>query len=410
MMLMDKLVLVAALTIPLGCGGSSEATNDASPAADSATDSAAVEVAVDGSAVTDSGPAEASVADVGAPLVPATQLSAGQQHLCLLLASGSARCLGRESTGEVSGASVTPKTPYLQLAAGAFTTCARTAEGARCWGNRLGLGGAPAPDTCIVAGTGPEPCSRTPQDLPSTTTLLDLPAVGLALTADRRLLRWGVTAPALHPTSDRIDAAAPGSGFTCYRVGGSVKCFGANDWGQLGRGTFGAAVTDEPVAIGSITDATGVWSGHGSTACAARADGSLLCWGRYGLEGASTTQICTGALVAPTPYCSPTPVAVPLGGKRVLKVTVGSEHTCALLEGGTASCWGRNYVGQIGNGVIGTTADPALAPTPVDLTGIEDLAAGGNFTCALVKGGGLRCWGQDFASATRWAKPTPVAY
>jgi hypothetical protein len=54
-------------------------------------------------------------------------------------------------------------------------------------------------------------------------------------------------------------------------------------------------------------------------------------------------------------------------------------------------------------------------PTAVDIADVVDLAAGGSTTCALVRGGALRCWGRGFTpdadgSYPTWTKPTDVPY
>jgi len=55
-------------------------------------------------------------------------------------------------------------------------------------------------------------------------------------------------------------------------------------------------------------------------------------------------------------------------------------------------CWEANYVGELGDG------NKALRLMPPDtdvLTGVLAIAAGGNFTCALMTTGGVRCWGLN---------------
>lgn len=59
----------------------------------------------------------------------------------------------------------------------------------------------------------------------------------------------------------------------------------------------------------------------------------------------------------------------------VVEVVAGGEHTCARHAGGTISCWGYNYLGQLG---VGSTR-PSSTSSPVTVKGVGDavqLAAG----------------------------------
>ena len=61
----------------------------------------------------------------------------------------------------------------------------------------------------------------------------------------------------------------------------------------------------------------------------------------------------------------------------------------------TGRCWGWNNRGQIGDGTSGTEIE-RLTPVPVSgLTDATQIAAGGVFTCALIEGGTVKCWGTN---------------
>jgi alpha-tubulin suppressor-like RCC1 family protein len=78
----------------------------------------------------------------------------------------------------------------------------------------------------------------------------------------------------------------------------------------------------------------------------------------------------------------------------VVEVVAGGEHTCARHAGGTISCWGYNYLGQLG---VGSTR-PTSTSSPVTVKGVGDavqLAAGRYSTCALRRGGAVSCWGLN---------------
>ncbi len=84
------------------------------------------------------------------------------------------------------------------------------------------------------------------------------------------------------------------------------------------------------------------------------------------------------------------PQLVDLSG--VTQLTAGGDHTCALLLDASVWCWGRNDHGQLGNG---TTTD-STQPVQVALNAsTKTVVAGGDHTCAVSVNDGLRCWGDN---------------
>src|SRR5947209_8475172 len=172
---------------------------------------------------------------------------------------------------------------------------------------------------------------------------------------------------------------------------GTVRCWGANDFGQLGNGTSapvpGTPTTfnPTPVTVSGITTAVAISAGGWHT-CALLRDGTIQCWGQntYGQLGDGSP------ITRPAPGRSSTPVTV-TGITTAIAIEAGIFHTCALLADGTLQCWGRNDEGRLGNG---TTADSS---TPTIVSGITPaaVAPGAEHACAILRDGTVRCWGDN---------------
>lgn len=118
--------------------------------------------------------------------------------------------------------------------------------------------------------------------------------------------------------------------------------------------------------------------------CTLVSGGKVKCWGKnnYGQLGdGTTTDNMTEA--GPTNGIS---------GIDAKKVVAGDDHTCALLKDGTVSCWGRNNKGQLGDGSTTTRTSPV---TVENLQNVIDIASGGNTTCALFSKSVVKCWGEN---------------
>ena len=89
--------------------------------------------------------------------------------------------------------------------------------------------------------------------------------------------------------------------------------------------------------------------------CAVLDDRSLKCWGynEYGQlgNGARFTNITTPG------------AAVNLGaGRTAFAVSVGEMHSCVILDDRTTKCWGFSNFGQLGNG---DTSNASVVSPPV---------------------------------------------
>ncbi|MFN8580648.1 MAG: hypothetical protein U0163_06665 [Gemmatimonadaceae bacterium] len=171
---------------------------------------------------------------------------------------------------------------------------------------------------------------------------------------------------------------AAGIWHTCgIATTGEVYCWGSNDAGQLGDGSTAARAT--PAHVGSTTFRS-VRTGQAHTCGLARA-GTVLCWGAnaYGQLGDGSRSTKT----------SPSAVSLPLPAGAV---TAGWSHSCAITTDGTAYCWGRNSAGQLGDGTTTDRGTPAPVSTALKFVSI---AAGREHTCAVTTAGETYCWGRN---------------
>ena len=227
----------------------------------------------------------------------------------------------------------------------------------------------------------------------------------------------GDALPAVNLGTDRTPAALSGGGaHTCVRLDdGSVKCWGYNQFGQLGLGdtdsrgdgpgemgdvlppvqlTGAGPVPPQPVAYRQL-------SGKGSHTCAILSNGSVKCWGdnefgKLGLGDTSDRGDAAGEMGGDLP-------AVDLGtGRTAVAIAAGARHTCAVLDNGQLKCWGHNAGGQLG---LGDTANRGDGPgemgdnlPAVDLgTGrtAVSVTTGQEYTCAVLDDGSVKCWGGN---------------
>jgi len=196
--------------------------------------------------------------------------------------------------------------------------------------------------------------------------------------------------------SSGISKVVSGGYSTCaLTTGGGVKCWGSNLYGQLGNGS----TTDSsvPVNVSGLTSGVTDISAGMSHVCAVMSAGGAKCWGNneYGKLGNGSSvgpQTCNDG--TNNIACSQTPVNVSGLTGTVTAVSAGLEFTCVLISGGTIKCWGRNTWGSLGNN---STTDSVY---PVSVTGIVSgvtalsSSPNGYYSCAVVSGA-VKCWGSN---------------
>ena len=175
------------------------------------------------------------------PGVTATQIAAGDMHACALLSDGTVKCWGYGALGALgygNGASIgddelpssvgpvslttVPGVTATRIAARGGSTCALLSNGSLvCWGHnalgKLGLGNQDnVGDNELPSSVGPVSVTSAP----------------------------GVT----------VTQVSVGGGHTCALLSdGTVKCWGYNQWGQLGYGNYDYIGDNElPSSIGPV--------------------------------------------------------------------------------------------------------------------------------------------------------------
>jgi len=129
--------------------------------------------------------------------------------------------------------------------------------------------------------------------------------------------------------------------------------------------------------------------------CAIRVSGQAVCWGRNEV----------GELGDGTEEKRLTPANVS-GLTDAIAISVGEFHTCAIRKSGQAVCWGLNDYGALGDG----TEEKRL--TPVNVSGLTDavaISAGQYGTCAIRESGQAVCWGSYLSGdGTQELRLTPT--
>lgn len=240
---------------------------------------------------------------------------------------------------------VNPEYKVLSIAAGGVHTCALLdTGGARCWGsNSMGQ-----------LGNGTTEDSGTPKDV-----------TGL---------------------SSGVSVLSTKGNHTCALLyTGGVKCWGNNEFGELGDGTRGNSRSIPVDVVGMSSGVSSIAAAGYAHTCVLLDTGGVQCWGsdEYGQlgDGGSGED-------------STTPVDAAGMSSGAFALFSGARHTCAVMDTYHARCWGHNNKGQLGDGT-----EERIRTAPADVTVLSSsvfmIAAGCNHTCALINAGGVQCWGQN---------------
>lgn len=286
-------------------------------------------------------------------------------------------------------AAAAPLSNITAIAAGSFHTCAlTTAGGVKCWGYNNGG----------RLGDGTTTDRLTPVDVvgltSGVTAIAAASSATCALTAGGGVKCWGATAAATYGVTPvdvpglasgvvAITASSNGNNICVLTASAGAKCWGSNVWGQVGNGTT-SGTQSTPVDVSVVSGGIAAIATDAAHACALGTSGGVKCWGQnyYGQLGDGTNE-----------FSRVTAADVSGLTSGVVAIEAGGSRSCAIMAGGGAKCWGYNSNGQTGDG---TTTDRRA---PVDVSGVgsavASIKAGIYHSCVVTSAGGVKCWGRN---------------
>jgi alpha-tubulin suppressor-like RCC1 family protein len=333
------------------------------------------------------------------PSTTYTSVEAGDQHTCAVTTSGGAKCWGNGDLGKLgNGSTVNKSSPtdvtgltsgVKAISSGQGHSCAvTTVGGVKCWGS----------NSSGELGDGTTTQRNTPVDVTGLTSGVTAVRAGIdftcALLGAGTVKCWGknmfgqlgdgTTTSSTTPVSvvglSNVRFVSSNGSHSCALVGSAVKCWGDNSSLALGDSQV-PLFSSVPVSA-SVSGSSAI--GSGVLHVCAVSGGGAECWGENG-----NAELGNGTLTSTARAGTVSGL-----GSGVVAVTGGGYHSCAVTSGGAAKCWGWAYYGQLGNGVT----NHGNSTTPVNVSGLGSgvtaISAGGTHTCALVTGGAAKCWGD----------------
>ena len=332
-----------------------------------------------------------------------TTIVAGGTHTCALTNADDAYCWGNNAVGQLGNGSTSLSSvpvavagglKFLTLAATGDHTCGLIASGAAyCWGKndfgQLGNG---------TASGSATPGSTTPIPVSGALHFVALDAGGYhtcGIVGSGAAYCWGLN-----------ESGQLGNGLQSGNAGSLVPT-------AVSGGLIFTAIYTGYYHTCGLAEQQAVYC-WGSNLFGGLGDGSLITNGTTSGPNYCPTYPNTGG-------CSvrPVPMSPGLGeGFHALSLGLGGYHTCGLVTDGVAFCWGANMFGQVGDGLIGNTSNRrgviGSATFPGFLVFKTVTASSTNYTCGITTTGeAAYCWGRNnvgqLGDGTTGDSPTPVA-
>lgn len=309
---------------------------------------------------------------------------AGEYHSCALLANGGVKCWGGNSYGQLGTGNNTASTlpvnvvglpgPAIALSVNILSSCAIVEGGdVWCWGTGQAAEAAGGVPTRIgPAGLGAVQFSTDQNAL----------CVVVSGGAVKCLAAGSSLEPVAGLESGIVQVATLNLTSCALHVSGDVYCWGYGHNGLLGSDFSGFSASPRrldgaPPGIVSLAMAN-------NSACAVTVFGAIKCWGlnNFGQLGTTGPEFEFSSTMAPV-------LGLPAGATRL---SVGMGNVCAAVPGDNWYCWGDNSFGQVGDGTLSHRRQPVnrfAIPGPA-----ARLSAGAASACAQTEAGHLWCAGQ----------------
>jgi alpha-tubulin suppressor-like RCC1 family protein len=334
------------------------------------------------------------------------QMSIGSEHACAVDDLGNVKCWGSyqfarlgHGSGGANLVGLEPKTmgtnlPVTDLGpgwkaekvvAGYAHSCAMNSEGVKCWGD--------ADNGAVGAGAG---------------YIGDNDA---EMGNNRPLVSLGVGVKPLDIVSGYFHVCI-------ITEGGDVKCWGGNTHGQLGyddiahRGQNGNGMGGGLANVDLNGDKVVQLVAGASHTCALTENQTVKCWGQnnFGQLGAGISNNIGDDGIYDMAYLNANEVDFGVGTPT--QIAAGNYFTCILINTGEVKCFGVNDLGQLGIGTqsnvgqdaahMGANLQPVIG---LGMKPIQKLVAGGEQACVIYEDNTTRCWG--FGMYGQLAKGTP---
>lgn len=309
--------------------------------------------------------------------------------------TASTDCISLPANLIIKNISIQPAPINTRIAAGISHSLAVCDDGTvRAWGN----------NSYGCLGTGDDSQSKVPLTVKSLTGIVAVAAgesLSVAIKEDGTVWTWGVNIYGqlgngsteswsylpVQVTGLTDIVAVETNRHTCLALkkDGTVWVWGENDFGQMGNNN--ATYSTVPIQINSLTGITAIAAGYAFN-LALQDDGTVWSWGinYYGQLGSGLRDNYGSYLD------SKEPVKVSsLSG--IIAIAAGRSHSIALRYDGTVWNWGWNTFGQLGNG--STVRDSDVPVQVTSLTGITAIDDAQYSVLALKNDGTVWSWGRN---------------